>query len=531
MRSLLFMCVVLWLYVSASHAQERYSIKDFVQLNTIASHGDNAPFWLVSNRNGVLSYNTVNGYLRYGVLVDGAIDRNNRWKYSAGIDLKVGYNQKCNPNVQQLYADVAYKWFVISVGAKERLPEMRDFCNTGVHSGNAAFGLLRSFSFNNLSELGTGGLVSSANSTPVPQIRFDVPEYVTVRGTGDWLKLRGHISYGVFLDGGFQKDFTSVNPNAKYNRYALYHSKALFMKVGNLDKFPLEVEGGLEMHSQFGGDMYTHSSGKVLSMPTKLKDFLKAFVPAGGDERTPDIEQSNISGNQIGNWHLALTLSTKPVDIRIYGEHMFEDFSQLFFVEYQSNIDGKREIVYYPWRDIMLGISLKNKTGYLSFISNIQYEYVSTYDQSGACYNDPNAYFKEQMDGWDNYYNHAIYSGWHYYGMNIGNPLVFSPLYNEDGSLEFKANRLKAHNVGVNGSFGSRNEFMYRLLYTYSVNWGTYENPFFKKRYTTSLSADFMYAPSGRSWMVSASFAHDKSNIIGNNSGVMVSFIKVGLLK
>ena len=210
---------------------------------------------------------------------------------------------------------------------------------------------------------------------------------------------------------------------------------------------------------------------------------------------------------------------------------MFEDFSQLFFIEYQNNIDNKRTLVYYPWRDIMIGVSVKNKSGIFDFISNIQYEYVSTYDQSGACYNDPSDYFIEQMDGLDNYYNHAIYSGWHYYGMPLGNPLLFSPLYNTDGSLGFKANRMRAHNVGVNGAFGGRKEFLYKLMYTYSENWGTYVNPFLKKRYTTSLLADVMYSPYGKSWFLSASVAHDKSNHIGNNIGVMFSFVKKGLLK
>lgn len=521
-------CILL-VFSAPTVAQERIRIKDYIQLHAISAVGDNAPFWLVSNRNGVPSLDTQNGFMRYGVLLDGTIGDKQDWRYSAALDVKAGYNNSSDVFIQQLNAEVSYRWLTLSAGTKERKAEFRDFCALEVPDGNEAADMLSSHSFNALSELGTGGLVFSGNSAPLPQVRVEIPEYVNISGKGNWLALRGHISYGIFLDKGFQEEFTSVNPYAKYNKYALYHSKALFMKAGNPDKFPLEIEGGLEMHSQFGGDVYTHAKGKVLSMPTNLKDFFKAFIPAGGDEMTPDIEQSNISGNQIGNWHLAFTLHTKPVDVRIYGEHMFEDFSQLFFIEYQSDINGKRGLVYYPWRDMMLGIAVKNKSGFLDFISNVQYEYVSTYDQSGACYNDPNDYFYEQMDGWDNYYNHAIYSGWHYYGMNIGNPLVFSPLYNNDGSLIFKANRLKAHNVGVNGSFGNKREFMYRLLYTYSVNWGTYENPFFKKRYTTSMLADLMYAPSGKSWLVSASLACDRSNYIGNNWGLMMSFVKVGI--
>lgn len=524
LSALLFCC-------NYAMAQDSFSIKDYIQLNAIGSIGDNAPFWLVSNRGGISSLETHNGHIRYGVDIDGFMDRNKNWSYSLGLDLKTGYNQDNNPVVRQLYADVSYKWLNLSMGAKDRVAEMRDFASLDKVNGNQVLGSFRSLAFNGLCDLGTGGLAYSANSSSIPQMRLEVPEYVTINGTKSLLHLRGHISYGVFLDSKFQENFTAINPSAKYNKYALYHSKAFFMKVGNEAKFPLAVEGGLEMHSQFGGDIYTHAKGKYLAMPTRFKDFLKAFIPAGGDELVPFTEQSNITGNQVGNWHLALTLHTKPVDVQLYGEHMFEDFSQLFFIEYQNNINNKRTLVYYPWRDIMIGLSVKNKTGYLDFISNIQYEYVSTYDQSGAGYNDPSDYFVEQMDGLDNYYNHAIYSGWHYYGMALGNPLVYSPLYNTDGSLEFKANRMRAHHFGINGAFGRKKEFLYRFMYTYSENWGTYVNPFFEKKYTTSLLADFIYAPNKRPWLLSASIAYDHSNLIGNNVGVMLSFVKVGLLK
>ena len=517
--------------IGVLQAQSGLSVKDYVQLNAIGSVGENAPFWLVSNKDGISSLDNYNGHVRYGVQVDGTIGGNGAWRYSSGLDLKTGYNQTNTPVVHQLYADVSYKWLTLSVGSKQRVAEMRDFGTLSGFSGNAVLDNFSSLALNGLAELGTGGLVYSGNSSPIPQVRIGVPEYATIKGTGSLLHMRGHISYGVFLDSRFQENFTAINPKAKYNRYALYHSKAFFMKVGNEEIFPFEAEGGLEMHSQFGGDVYTHGKGKYLSMPTRFKDFLKAFIPAGGDELVPFTEQSNITGNQVGNWHLAFTLHTKPLDIRLYGEHMFEDFSQLFFIEYQNNINNKRTLVYYPWRDMLLGLSIKNKTGFLDFISNISYEYLSTYDQSGAGYNDPSDYFVEQMDGLDNYYNHAIYSGWHYYGMGIGNPLVFSPLYNKDGSLEFKANRLRAHHFGINGAFGGRKEFMYRLLYTYSENWGTYVNPFFEKKYTTSLLADFIYSPHGKSWLLSASIAHDRSNYIGNNTGVMFSFVKVGLYK
>lgn len=523
-------CGLLLLYFLPGSAMAQ-KVSYFTQFNSIVSSGDNAPFWLISNRQGVSSIENSNGYARYGLVIDGSCGKGSGWTYSTGLDLIAGYNRHNAVSLQQFYADFSWKWLVVSLGMKQHFGEMREHAviNTGdcVESYAASSHLFGLYG-NVMSDIGTGGLVFSGNCAPIPQLRLEVPEYVDLFHKDSWLKIRGHIAYGMFLDHDFQEDFTAGNRNARYARNVLYHSKALFMKMERLDRFPISVESGLEMCSQFGGDFYTHERGKYLSMPNGLKDYFKAFIPASGDESTPYSEQSNISGNHIGNWHLALTLHTKPVDVKLYGEHMFEDFSQLFFFEYQSNRKGKREIVYYPWYDLMIGVSIKNKCDILEFISNITYEYMSTYDQSGAGYNDPGPNYNEQMDGVDDYYNHSIYPGWHNYGMGIGNPLVFSPIYNRNGNLVFQGNRLKSHHVGLNGSFGKRKLLMYRLMCTYSENWGTYLNPYMEKKYTTSMLADLTYVTNKSNWLFSLSLAYDKSNLIGNNIGAMLSVAKAG---
>lgn len=510
------------LLVVEADAQSGIETRHYMQLNTVISNGDYAPYWITANRQGLLPVEKSSGYARYALLLDGTIGKEKYWKYSAGVDALAGYNRDRGFALHQIYANLSWKWLEFSIGKREYYAQMRDFClpcsDIGL-SGRTAFSSLYRNSF---LDLGTGGLAYSGNSAPIPQFRIAIPEYVDFPGTNSWLKIKGHIAYGIFLDDNFQEDFTKLNPAARYARNVMYHSKALFMKLGKSERFPITAEGGLEMYSQFGGDFYTHEGGKYLSMPRGVKDFFKAFIPLSGDSGTPDTEQSNISGNHIGNWHLAFTLHTDPVDVRVYGEHMFDDFSQLFFFEYQSNLEGEDELVYYPWYDIQLGIAVKNKTGFLSFIKNIQYEYTSTYNQSGAGYNDPSDCYNEQMDGMDNYYNHSIYPGWHHYGMGIGNPLVISPMYNNNGSLTFRGNRLVAHNVGLNGAFANE-KFLYRVMYTYSENWGTYHNPFSEKRYTTSLLADLLYIPKRSNWLFSLSLAYDKSNFIGDNVGAMLS--------
>ena len=523
-------CAVFSAICLRAYPQDDDNIKYFVGLNSIFSAGDYVPYWLTANRQGISSVDENCGYARLGASVSKPF-KNSDYSWVVAVDMVAGYNQERTVRMQQAYVDLSWRWLNLSLGKKERAGELQTRSTIASLAANEVASLLPQTQISSLQELGTGGLAYSGNSSPVPQARLEIPYYVSVPRTNDWLKVKGHLAYGFFTDGGFQEDFTQGNQYTRYAKNVLYHSKALFIRVGKPQKFPLSFEGGLEMFSQFGGDIYMHGKGKIVSMPKGPMEYLKAFVPLSGGDDTPDTEQTNISGNQLGNWHLAITLHSKPADVTLYGQHYFEDFSQLFFFEYQTDRTGDRNLIYYPWKDILLGINIRNKSAILPFVSNVCYEYLSTYNQSGAGYNDPGPFFKEQMDGLDNYYNHGIYSGWHNYGMGMGNPLVFSPVYNKNGSMFFAGNRLKAHKVGVNGGFGSKTMLVYKLQYTYSENWGTYINPFANKRYTTSLLADISLLCERGGWAAAVSFAYDKSNWLGENMGVMLSFTKVGIFK
>lgn len=528
-KILLTILISICALTSPVKAQESY-LRYFTQFNAIVADGDNAPFWLTANRQGLTSTEWNSNYGRYGLEYGGKF-RNSDFSYKCTGDIAVSRNSNADFFVQQLFGEVSWRWLTLSIGSKERFSETRihadQFAGTGI-AGNKVNNWLPNLYYNNMTMLSSGGLTYSGNSRPIPQVRLEIPEYIPFPGTKGWLKIRGHIAYGRTTDDNFQESFTAGNNITHYGKNILYHSKAGFIEIGKAEKFPLIFEGGLEMQSQFGGDMYTHGDGLKVSMPTTLADYWKAFIPLSGSDDTPEIEQANISGNMIGSWHAAFTVPTKNMDIRLYGEHLFEDFSQLFFFEYQSDRYGKRNIIYYPWKDIMLGLRVTNKSQVLPFISAIQYEYLNTMDQSGALYHDPSDYFNEQMDGGDNYYNHGIYPGWHHWGNGIGNPLIISPSYNSNGSLKFRSNRLIAHNVGINGTFGKNTPIAYRLQYTYSENYGTYSHPFKSKKYTTSLLGEFIYAPKSSLWLGRLSIAHDKSNFIGNNTGFMFTLTRTG---
>lgn len=528
--SRIFLTMLLIGITSFAYAQQGSYLKYFTQFNAVATDGDNAPYWLTANRQGLVSTECNSFYGRYGLEYGGNL-RNKDFRYKVVGDIVTANRSNADFFVQQLYASVSWRWLTLSVGSKERFSETRTHVSqfSGTQFGeNIVNRCFPNLYYKQFTMLSSGGMSYSGNSRPVPQIRLEVPEYTPFPGTRGWLKIRGHIAYGRFTDSNFQQNFTRGNDLTIYGKNILYHSKAGFIEIGKAEKFPLLFEGGLEMYTQFGGDLYTHGEGLKVSMPTSLSDYWKAFIPLSGSGMTPEVEQTNISGNQLGSWHAAFTVPLKDVEFRLYGEHLFEDFSQLFFFEYQSDRHGKRNVIYYPWKDILIGLRVTNKSKILPFVSAVQYEYVCTKDQSGALYHDPSDYFSEQMDGNDNYYNHGIYPGWHHWGMGMGNPLVISPAYNDNASLKFRSNRLVAHNIGINGTFLGSFPLAYSLHYTYSENWGTYPNPFSQKKYTTSLLGEVIYAPSASKWLGKVAVAYDKSTYIGKNLGVMFTFSRVG---
>jgi hypothetical protein len=132
--------------------------------------------------------------------------------------------------VQQAYFDVQYKKVRLSVGAKERPSELRNQALSG------------------------GALASGISARPIPQVRLELPDFWTIPGTRGWLALKARLGYGFYTDGQWQQGF--VNENGIFSKHSLYHTKAGFLRVGNEEKFPVSVTGGLEMNTQFGGKHY-----------------------------------------------------------------------------------------------------------------------------------------------------------------------------------------------------------------------------------------------------------------------------------
>ena len=133
-----------------------------------------------------------------------------------------------------------------------------------------------------------------------------------------------------------------------------------------------------------------------------------------------------------------------------------------------------------------------------------------------------------QMSGCDNYYNHSTYP-WTHWGQNMGNPLVYGPLYGDDGRLEFHSNRIKAHHVGISGN--PAGELAYRVLLSFTRHWGTYREPLDETRHQNSMLFELKYTPERlKGWQFEASCGIDDGDYLGSSVGGMLTIRKSGIL-
>lgn len=473
---------------------------------SVASEGA-MPLWLVSNKHGLSSLQDASGYMRFGVTQPTfEFSSSPNWKLGYGADLVVPVNhstenvetgkQRTNLIVQQLYADLDYKWMRLSVGAKERPMEMK---HQELSSGSQTFGV---------------------NARPVPSVRFELPEYVSLTGKDNpWLAIKGHFGYGVLTDGAWQESY--VPQAGRRAEGVLLHTKAGYMRLGNPERCPLVLEGGLEMATQFGGTIYNPISrvgleSNKLEMGTGPKNFLEAIFGLGSD--ATDGNYLNAAGNTLGSWLFSLTYQKKDWSLRAYYDHFFEDHSMMFFQ--------------YGWLDGLVGLECKLPKN--KWVNTIVYEYVKTDYQAGPLYHDHTAEIPDQVSGRDNYYNHNLYAGWQHWGQAMGNPLYTSPLYAKTGDLTFLSNRFIAHHIGLEGT--PTEGLNYRVKFSYATHLGTYFDPYLSRKYMTSGLAEIDYnfahfsKLKNKGWRAFAAVGFDRGTQIGDNLGFSLAIQKTGLL-
>ena len=475
--------------LSAQFNRLGHDIQYQATLQGTAGSGDVAPFWFSNNRYGLGTTEPNSGLLRASIQRDANADSLRHWRIGYGIDLVGAVNHDSHFVLQQAYGDFQFKAIRLSVGQKERPTEMKN------------------------QELSSGGMTQSINARPIPQIRLELPEFWVIPRTKNWLALKAHIAYGMLTDNGWQRNFTAGTQILR-TANSFYHSKAGFLRIGNEEKFPLLLTGGLEMAAQFGGEAWNlldrpddpnyATFDPHQKLPHGPKAFWHAFIPGGSDVN--DGEFSNSEGNQLGSWHLRLDYKGREWSVAAYMEHFFEDHSQMFWQ--------------YPWKDMLYGIE-----GHLPknpVLSSLVYEYLRTTDQSGPIYHDGTPNLPDDIYGIDNYFNHQIYGAWQHAGYSQGNALLLSPVYNANGKIEFRDNRIRAHHIGLSGE--PTKEISYRILYTHEKSWGTYYVPRTNPAKGDFLMLEARYRPHQVEGLaVGLAYGQNFGQLLGKSGGAMLT--------
>ena len=481
---------------------------------SVSSH--KTPLWLNANKYGLSSLDRENGYLRAAIARPLSADSTRRWGIGYAVDVAAPYRYTSHVVVQQAYAEARWLHGTLTVGAKQYPMELK---NQQLSSGSQTLGI---------------------NARPVPQVRLALPDYWTLPFANGWLHLKGHIAYGKMTDDNWQHDFT--RKQSRYTDGVLYHSKAGYLKIGNEEVFfSLSVEIGLEMAAQFGGDTHSFSADgteTVVHNRHKLKDYLRALVPGGGEQAELGTAYENAEGNHLGSWVFRANWDADNWRFSLYADHFFEDHSAMFQADYDGygtgdewNVKKKRRYLLYNMKDIMLGAELNFK--YDRPVQDIVFEYLYTKYQSGPIYHDHTPSISDHIGGRDMYYNHYVYPGWQHWGQVMGNPLYRSPIYNTDGVIDVKDNRFMAFHLGVNGR--PCDGLYYRVLANWQEGLGTYGAPYTKKHHNVSFLTEATYAFNAesalRGWSVTGGYAMDFGKILGNNAGFQLTITKKGLFK
>lgn len=482
-------------------ATAQTELRTEAQLTTAS--GDHAPLWLNANRYGLSSLDKSNGYVRAALVRPLSSDSTRQWRRGFAADLAVADGFTSTIVVQQMYAELGWKQWLLTAGAKEQPMQMKN------------------------QELSSGSQTLGINARPVPGVRLEIPDYWDIPGTKGWMAFKGHIFYGWATDANWQKNF--IIGERRRTEDTKYHTKAGYLRIGPADRH-VNAELGLEMGCQFGGKTfnYYNPTPMIISNESGLKGALHALIPGGSDPDETDY--MNTEGNHVGSMLLKVNADYPAWAAAIYADHYFEDHSQLFFFSRNGYGTGdewdkkvRNEYFVYDLRDAMLGVELTLKN--IPWLSNIVAEYLYTKYQSGPVYHDHTKTMPDQVASVDNYYNHHIFTGWQHWGQVMGNPLYRSPLYNKDHDISVEDNRFWAWHFGVSGT--PVGNLHYRLLLTYQKGFGTYQTPFCNPKYNTSMLAEVKYdCPDDsnmKGWSLRGAFALDRGQLLGDNTGVQLT--------
>lgn len=274
-------------------------------------------------------------------------------------------------------------------------------------------------------ELSTGKLLVSDNAESPPRLYFGTNGYIPLPKIREKLLFSASISHAK-LD------------KERVCKSSYLHEKEFYLKLKTGEK--KSIYGGISHAARWGGEI----NGKKIN--SSFNDFLSVLTLTNIGENEIETEVVNKIGDHKGMHEFGYNFEDDNKDMNFYYQHFFEDS------------DGKR---FQNYKDMLLGMNIKNKKK--EFIDEINIEYIYTKNQGGEMPHD-------QGGGQDYYYDNYLYGPWTYKDMIIGNSFFITEGSKEN--LKISHSRIKGCHFGIKGKL--LEDLNYKTLVTYSKNYGTY---------------------------------------------------------
>ncbi|MBO4571328.1 MAG: hypothetical protein J5699_05330 [Bacteroidales bacterium] len=403
-------------------------------LGAVSSSGE-LPFWAGANSYGIMpQYNGVASVLSASAQSDQEED----FRWSSGLSFAGSFEPgMAVPGapvapavfcVDQMYGSLGWNALSLDVGIRHREQEFKPRNGMGTLSV-------------------TGGNVAwSGNARALPGYSI-ILDPVSVPFT------KGH-----FLVYGRYGDYLTLDKRYVSGAYVHNMLVGLMLQFGRFD-FSLS----LDHYAVWGGE-----SPDFGRMPFTLDNYFRIATgrSAAAGSSSTESDKINVLGDHRGSECFRFRWRDEGWSLTFQHDVPYDDGSGMGFGNFPDGINT-------------LHLSLDRDNG----ITDVLYEFGYTMWQSGTRHEgkDKNGEHKI-LGGLDNYFNNQDYkSGWTYYGRTIGLPLMFP-----DGTrsaswrrglltLGVENNRLIYHHAAVAGVLGG---LPYRLMLTWSSNYGTYKAPY-----------------------------------------------------
>ena len=321
------------------------------------------------------------------------------------------------------------------------------------------------------------------NAAPYPRLRL---------GSNGFIQLgRKNIFVAGIYEEGVLTDQRAVMD-------ARLHHKNLYFSIGTVKK--LQVTAGLDHFVFWGGKADNEDFSGSFS------DYLKVVFVGKYNHSKYGM---NSVGNQLGQYQFILRKSFKNMDGTFQISHPFEDLSGVRLQNYPDNM-----------------FTLLLQFHKVRFIEKLLLEYTTTKHQSG------NPAETSHGTGGDNYFAHPNYSsGFTFKGNIIGNPLFGPVRFTEEGIPNGpENNRFQSYHTGFSGKLFPALE--YKLMVTYSSNFGRYSASYAEVRNQFFSQASFRYLlTKPKNLFVETRFAFDSGSLwTGSSANVAGVGINVGIV-